>query len=58
MNAEDDHWVNIQADDRPIDEIHSEILERVVRYINEDNLSDFARIESALFQNTSGSCTV
>ena len=36
MAIDDDHWVTIAADNKSIEDIHQEILERVVTYIDVD----------------------
>lgn len=59
LNKGDEHWVNVQADDRSVEEIHSEILERVVKYLEEAQIdqSDLKRMESALFQEPASGTT-
>lgn len=51
--AADEHWVTIQANERSIDSIHQDILERVIKYMDEDVAKyDLDKIKHALFTTT------
>ena len=50
LSRDDDHWVTVAAESKTIDEIHQEILERVVTYISEEaDKNDLNKMKNSLF---------
>ena len=48
----DEHWVTVSADGRDIDDIHSEILERFIRYRDEEvSRFDISKMSASLFKD-------
>jgi hypothetical protein len=51
MARDDGHWVTVAADGKSIDDLHQEILEKVIQYMNEEvDKHDLASMASSLFQ--------
>jgi len=49
MARDDGHWVTVAAEGKSIDDLHSEILEKIIHYMNEE-VRDIADIANSLFQ--------
>ena len=50
MARDDGHWVTVAAEGKSIDDLHSEILEKVIHYMNEEvDNHDISGIASSLF---------
>ena len=48
----DEHWVTVSADGRDIDDIHSEILERFIRYRDDEvTRFDLSQMSTSLFKD-------
>ena len=46
----DDHWVTVNADGKGINDLHAEILEKVVRYMEDEvEKHDIAKMATSLF---------
>ena len=52
MSRDDGHWVTIEADNKGIEELHQEILERTVLYMNDEvDKVDLAKMADSLFMS-------
>lgn len=52
MSEGDGHWVSIPADDKTIDELHNEILERFIKYMDEEvDKNDLSKMANSLFMS-------
>jgi thymidylate kinase len=56
----DDHWVTVNADGKSIEEMHSEILDRFIKYreAQGEGCEDLEKLAGALFMEIKGEETV
>ena len=51
LSRDDGHWITIPADGKSIEDLHQEILERVVQYYTDEvDTKDLSLLENSLFQ--------
>jgi len=52
LSRDDAHWVTVQADSKSIDDVWSEVLERVTSYISDEaDKIDIKELEASLFKS-------